>query len=93
MESEALVINGSPVTSLIVNSTLKYVIANHHWHCGIDKLQSSPIPQGSLLPILCLIYINNISNSTSLNLLSFADDATIYQSAYDIGNLTTTVNQ
>ena len=34
-----------------------------------------------------------ISNSTYLNLLSFADDTTIYQSHYDIDSLTTTANQ
>ena len=43
--------------------------------------------------MLFVIYINDTSNSTSLNLLSFADDTTIYQSDYDIDNLSTTVNQ
>ena len=38
--------------------------------------------------MLFLIYINDISNSTSLNLLSSADDTTIYHSDCDIDNLT-----
>ena len=43
-------------------------------------------------PVLFLIYINDISNSTSLNLLSFADDTTIYHSDCDIDHLTVTLN-
>ena len=47
MELEASVIHGSPVTSIIVNSTLKLMIAN---------------------PLLFLISINGVSNSTSVNM-------------------------
>ena len=43
------------------------------------------VPQGSILgPLLLLMYVNDISNSTSLKLLSFADDTTISCSSPDI---------
>ena len=73
---------------------------NHKQYIEINKSKSSlksitnGEPQGSILGlVLFLIYINDIVNSTSLNLLSFADDTTIYQSGSDIDNLTKNVNQ
>ena len=64
------------------------IISAYSIHC-----LSSPFPPfivvSSLGPVLFLIYINDISTSTSLNLWSFADGTTIYQSNYDIDNLTT----
>ena len=52
------------------------------------------VSQGSILvPLLFLIYVNDISNSTSLKLLSFADDTTISCSSPDIDNLYDIVNE
>ncbi len=60
-------------------SSLKYIT------CGV--------PQGSILgPILFLIYINDISCCTKLNLLSYADDTTMYSSDANLHNLEIVTN-
>ena len=69
----------------ISNRCFASYLLNRKQYIEINKCKSSlknitnGIPQGSILgSVLFLIHINDIVNSTSLNLLSFADDATVY---------------
>ena len=84
----------------ISNRWFASYLLNRKQYNEIDKCKSSlknitnGEPQGSILgPELCLIYINDTVNSSSLNLLSFADDTTVYQSGSDINNRTKNVNR
>ena len=72
-------------TLAICNSWFSSYLSNRKQYTQVNEHRSSlkeitcGVPQCSILgPILFLIYINDISNSTELNLLSFADDTTIY---------------
>jgi hypothetical protein len=51
-----------------------------HIGCGV--------PQGSILgPLLYLIYVNDISQATNGNILSFADDTSLFISDWNVNNL------
>ena len=74
----------------IANNWLQNYLANRQQYVQLENSKSSPkpikcgVPQGSILgPLLYLIYVNDIENSCDSNILSFADDTTIYSSHSD----------
>ena len=70
----------------------KQYINTYNINSSLETI-SCGVPQGSILgPLLFLVYVNDISNCTNLNLLSFADDTTISLSSNDIPLLYNTMN-
>ena len=52
------------------------------------------VPQGSILgPLLYLIFVNDIGKSCQCNILSFADDTTLYVSHSNINTLFSIANE
>ena len=75
----------------IANQWFKSYLTQRTQFVEIDKNKSNPlpiqcgVPQGSILgPLLYLIYVNDIYNSCTGNIVSFADDTTLYTSHSDI---------
>ncbi len=78
----------------IANDWFRSYLSARQQFVEIDgiKSQMAPIsigvPQGSILgPLLYLVYVNDIGNSCKGNILSFADDTTIYTSHSDLNEL------
>ena len=78
----------------IANKWCHNYLTNRAQYVELDGKQSSQcniecgVPQGSILgPLLYLIYVNDISNCCDSNILSFADDTTLYLSDSDLNRL------
>lgn len=58
-----------------------------------EQTMECGVPQGSILgPILFILYINDLHKATKLNILSFADDTTVYTAGRDINEVIQTAN-
>ena len=69
----------------IANDWFRNYLSDRTQFVDINGIQSQKVliqigvPQGSILgPLLYLIYVNDIGNSCAGNVLSFADDTTLY---------------
>jgi hypothetical protein len=84
----------------IANTWFKSYLSGRRQYMEIYKVKSHleenecGVPQGSILgPILFLLYINDIQNSTFLKVLCFADDTTCSYSSSNTKKLYDTMNQ
>ncbi len=73
----------------VILNWLKDYLSNRFQYVEIENIRSKissieyDVPQGSTLgTLLYLIYVNDIPNSTEGNLLSFADDTSLYMSRF-----------
>ena len=78
----------------IVNDWFRSYLSDRSQYVEIENTQSETlpikygVPQGSILgPLLFLIYVNDIGNSCHANILSFADDTTLYMSGSNLDQL------
>ncbi len=84
----------------IANDWFRSYLSDRHQYVEMEGNRSGilpikiGVPQGSILgPLLYLIYVNDIGNSCKGNVLSFADDTTLYSSHSNIEQLFANANK
>ena len=84
----------------IANQWFRNYLSDRKQYVQIGNASSVPVdislgvPQGSILgPVLFLIYVNDIQYASKGNILSFADDTTLYMSDSNISSLFTAANR
>ena len=75
-------------------SNRRQLVSNNGYSFSLCDITSGA-PQGSVLgPLLCLIYINDLQNATSLlSFYLFADDTNFYLETDDLDSLTRVINK
>jgi len=78
----------------VANKWFENYLLNRKQYVQIDQSRYNlckidcGVPQGSILgPLLYLIYVNDIDKSTDSEILSFADDTSLYASNLDVKKL------
>ena len=84
----------------IANKWFQSYLSDRSQYIELEGIHSSHmpircgVPQGSILgPLLYLIYVNDIYKSCDGNIVSFADDTTLYMSNSDLAQLFTDTNR
>ena len=76
----------------VANQWFQSYLIDRSQFVELEKVDSSLLPVGCGVPLLYLIYVNDIYNLCNGNIASFADDITLFVSHYDVHQLFSNAN-